>query len=107
MIEYPCLSFEQGEYNSFHFSEEILSTLIHKKDIKVSDRATLFNLLIGLNGYTISTGVLSKDLNGNDIIPRPLECKESLEVGWIAHKKTKLSSLAEDFLKELKKCMEN
>ena len=54
--EYPCLVFEQGAYNSFYFSEEILSTEPHKKRIHVSDRATLFNLLIGLNGYTICTG---------------------------------------------------
>ena len=57
---YPYLSFDQGEYNSFHFSEEILSTMSHKKSIRVNDRATLFNLLIGLNGYTISTGVLKR-----------------------------------------------
>ena len=56
--DYPYLSFEQGNYNSFYFSEEILSTIEHKKSIKVSDRATLFNLLIGLNGYTICSGVI-------------------------------------------------
>src|SRR5690606_9684022 len=81
--DYPYLSFDQGEYNSFYFSEEILSTLSRKKSIRVSDRATLFNLLIGLNGYTISTGVLSKDLNGNDIIPVPLELDDQIDVGWI------------------------
>ena len=68
---YPYLYFEQGEYNSFYFSEEILSTRSHQRSIRVSDRATLFNLLIGLNGYTISTGVLSADLNGNEIISVP------------------------------------
>jgi DNA-binding transcriptional LysR family regulator len=66
---YPFLAFEQGEYNSFYFSEEILSTVPHKKTIHVSDRATLFNLLIGLNGYTICTGVLSRDLNGDTLFP--------------------------------------
>lgn len=92
--DYPYLSFEQGEYNSFHFSEEILSTLTHKKSIKVSDRATLFNLLIGLNGYTISTGILSADLNGNDIIAVPLDLNEEITVGWIFHKNINLSQLA-------------
>ncbi|WP_339321626.1 LysR family transcriptional regulator [Paenibacillus sp. FSL W8-0194] len=91
---YPYLSFEQGEYNSFHFSEEILSTLSHPKSIRVNDRATLFNLLIGLNGYTISTGVLSADLNGNEIIPVPLDCQESINVGWICHQNAALSKLA-------------
>ncbi|MCM3783163.1 LysR family transcriptional regulator [Neobacillus mesonae] len=99
--EYPYLSFDQGEYNSFHFSEEILSTLSHKKSIRVNDRATLFNLLIGLNGYTISTGVLSADLNGNDIIPVPLDCKETINVGWIAHKNALMSKLATAYVEAL------
>lgn len=100
--QYPYLSFDQGEYNSFHFSEEILSTLTHKKSIRVNDRATLFNLLIGLNGYTISTGVLSADLNGNEIIPVPLESNETIHVGWIAHKNTMLSRLGEAYVEALK-----
>ncbi|MEQ8155437.1 MAG: LysR family transcriptional regulator [Clostridiaceae bacterium] len=99
--EYPYLCFEQGEYNSFHFSEEILSTLSHKKTIRVSDRATLFNLLIGLDGYTISTGILSSDLNGNDIIPVPLDIKEEIAVGWISHKDITISHLAKIYLSKL------
>ncbi|KAF6582090.1 MULTISPECIES: LysR family transcriptional regulator [Paenibacillus] len=98
---YPYLSFEQGEYNSFHFSEEILSTLSHPKSIHVNDRATLFNLLIGLNGYTISTGVISADLNGNEIISVPLECDESINVGWICHKNVALSKLATVYVEAL------
>ncbi|MCI3921212.1 LysR family transcriptional regulator [Paenibacillus sp. TRM 82003] len=102
---YPYLSFEQGEYNSFHFSEEILSTLSHPKSIRVNDRATLFNLLIGLNGYTISTGVLSADLNGNEIIPVPLECEETIDVGWIAHRNATLSTLGEAYVKALREAV--
>ena len=98
---YPYLCFEQGEYNSFHFSEEILSTISHKKTIKVSDRATLFNLLIGLNGYTISTGILSSDLNGHDIISVPLDVSEEITVGWISHKSIKLSKLANIYIDSL------
>ena len=52
LAPYPRLSYEQGEHNAFYFSEEILSTLECAKEIMVSDRATLFNLLIGLDGYT-------------------------------------------------------
>lgn len=100
---YPYLSFDQGEYNSFHFSEEILSTLSHKKSIRVNDRATLFNLLIGLNGYTLSTGVLSADLNGNEIIPVPLDCEETINVGWISHRNTSLSKLGEAYIEALKR----
>lgn len=98
---YPYLSFEQGEFNSFHFSEEILSTLSHPKSIRVNDRATLFNLLIGLNGYTISTGVLSADLNGNEIIPVPLDIEETIHVGWISHQNAALSKLASAYIEAL------
>jgi DNA-binding transcriptional LysR family regulator len=105
--EYPCLSFEQGEYNSFYFSEEILSTVYHKKSILVSDRATLFNLLIGLNGYTICTGVLPPGLNGNDIISIPLTSDEKLVVGWIVNKKTILSYPAKQYILELKKIIKD
>lgn len=100
---YPYLSFEQGEYNSFYFSEEIQSTITHKKSITVSDRATLFNLLIGLNGYTISTGVISHDLNGNNIISVPLKLKEKITVGYIIHESISLSKIALDYIDSLKK----
>ncbi|GKU78862.1 LysR family transcriptional regulator [Paenibacillus sp. L3-i20] len=103
--DYPYLSFDQGEYNSFHFSEEILSTLSHKKSIRVTDRATLFNLLIGLNGYTISTGVLSADLNGNEIIPVPLDCDETINVGWISHRNVALSKLGTEYVEALMKAI--
>ncbi|WP_240420799.1 LysR family transcriptional regulator [Paenibacillus periandrae] len=104
---YPYLSFDQGEYNSFHFSEEILSTMSHKKSIRVNDRATLFNLLIGLNGYTISTGVLSADLNGNEIIPVPLDCEETINVGWISHRNVSLSKLGVAYIEALNQAILN
>ena len=103
---YPYLSFEQGEFNSFHFSEEILSTLSHKKRIRVSDRATLFNLLIGLNGYTISTGIISSELNGDDIIAVPLDIDEEITVGWISHKNITLSQLAKSYINALNEIVE-
>jgi len=104
--DYPYLSFDQGEYNSFHFAEEILSTLSHKKSIRVNDRATLFNLLIGLNGYTISTGVLSADLNGNEIIPVRLDNEETINVGWISHRSASLSILGSAYIEALKRAVE-
>lgn len=100
--DYPFLAFEQGINNSFYFSEEILSTVPRKKTIHVSDRATLFNLLIGLNGYTICSGVLSSDLNGDNIISVPLLTEEKMRIGWIANEKTHLSQLALDYIEKLK-----
>ncbi|MFR5266846.1 LysR family transcriptional regulator [Clostridium sp.] len=99
---YPYLVFEQGDYNSFYFSEEILSTLEHKKKITVSDRATLFNLLIGLNGFTISTGIIDVELNGSDIIAVPLDVNETIRVGFITHKNTTLNKLGKIYIEALK-----
>lgn len=101
LAEYPRLSFEQGEHNSFYFSEEILSTESVKKDIRVGDRATIFNLMIGLNGYTISTGIVSADLNGDNITAVPLQVEDAIEVGWIAHKDIQLTGQAKMYLSEL------
>ncbi|RDW16151.1 LysR family transcriptional regulator [Oceanobacillus chungangensis] len=99
---YPYLSYEQGDYNSFYFSEEILSTLSRPKNIKVSDRATLFNLLIGLNGYTITTGVISHELNSRDIIAVPLKVNERINIGYVTHKNLTNSTLANIYIGYLK-----
>ena len=100
---YPYLSFEQGEHNSFYFSEEIFSASERKKNIRVRDRATLFNLLIGLNGYTVCSGVIDKKLNGKDIIAVPLADEGDMCIGYIMHKKGMLSRLGETYLESLKK----
>ena len=100
---YPRLSYEQGEHNSFYFSEEILSTLDSKKDIMVCDRATLFNLLIGLNGYTICSGVINENLNGKNIVSVPLEADDYMEIGYITNNKTVLGKFAALYIDILKK----
>lgn len=100
--EYPYLSFEQGDYNSFYFSEEILSTLDRNKNIKVRDRATLFNLAIGLNGYTVSSGVISKELDGENIIARPLKVDEYMCIGTIIQKNMSLSRYGKAYMEFLK-----
>ncbi len=105
--EYPYLSFEQGDYNSFYFSEEILSTLDHKKNIKVRDRATLFNLVIGLNGYTVSSGVISEELNGENIIARPLKVDEYMRIGVITQKNMSLSRYGLSYMEALKRHIAN
>ena len=101
--EYPYLSFEQGDYNSFYFSEEILSTLDRNKNIKVRDRATLFNLAVGLDGYTVSSGVISKELNGENIIGKPLLVDEYMRIGTIVRKDVALSRYGKVYMEALKK----
>ncbi|GAA1999586.1 LysR family transcriptional regulator [Brevibacterium samyangense] len=97
LAELQRLSFDQGVRNSFHFAEEILSTRSVARDIRVSDRATIFNLMIGLGGYTVSTGVVSDDLDPA-IVAIPLDVDDRIEVGWIRHGSIPLSGQAEVFL---------
>ncbi len=99
----PYLTYEQGDYNSFYFSEEPLPNIDHKLNIKVSDRATLFNLLIGLNGYTVCSGIIDSELNGTDIVSRPLELDDYMKIGTITRKNMMLSKYAVLYLESLKK----
>lgn len=100
---YPYLSFEQGEHNSFYFSEEIFSTVVRSKNIRVRDRATLFNLLIGLNGYTVSSGVIDAKLNGENIIAVPLAAEGDMHIGVVTNKKLIPSKLGEKYMEALVK----
>lgn len=100
---YPYLSFEQGEHNSYYFSEEIFSESERKKNIRVRDRATLFNLLIGLNGYTVCSGVIDKKLNGSEIIAVPLADESDMRIGYITHRKGIISRLGNSYLEALMK----
>ncbi len=103
LAPYPRLSYEQGEHNSFYYSEEILSTLESKKDIMVSDRATLFNLLIGLNGYTICSGVINEELNGKNIVAIPLDVDDYMEIGYIIHSKAGTGKFGNLYIEALKR----
>ena len=99
--QYPYLSYEQGEHNSFYFSEEIFSPFERKKNIRVRDRATLFNLLIGLNGYTVCSGVIDEKLNGKDIIAVPLAQESNMRIGYISHRKGMISRVGSSYLEAL------
>lgn len=101
--EYPCLSFEQGTNNSFYFAEEVLSTYEYKRIIKANDRATLLNLMVGLNAYTLCSGIICEDLNGSDYKAIPLDSDEVMSIGYITRKNTSLSLLGKKYLEELEK----
>lgn len=102
---FPYLTYEQGDYNSFYFAEEPLTEIDFDcpKNIQVRDRATLFNLLIGLDGYTICSGIISHELNGPEIIARPLDCKDHMTVGIITRKSMNLSRYANAYIEAIKK----
>ncbi|WZH36398.1 MAG: LysR family transcriptional regulator [Microbacterium enclense] len=101
LVGLPRLTFDQGANNSFYFAEEILSTLSSAQEIRVSDRATIFNLMIGLDGYTISTGIISDDLDP-EIVAVPLDVDERIEIGWIGRTAIPLTELAQRYLAEMR-----
>lgn len=96
--DYPFLSYEQGSYNSFYYSEELTSTFERRKNIRVRDRATLFNLAMGLNGYTVCSGVISHELNGPGIISIPLDVDEYMEIGIITRKNTTFTRYGQAYI---------
>lgn len=101
--EYPCLSFEQGGNNSFYFAEEVLSTYEYKRLIKADDRATMLNLMVGLNGYTLCSGIICEDLNGYDYCAVKLDSDEIMTIGYIARKGVNISALGKKYLEEISK----
>lgn len=107
LADYPCLSFEQGAEASFYFAEEIFSTNEYPRTVKATDRATMLNLMVGLNGYTLCSGIICEELNGSDYIAVPLKTEYAadgkMEIGYIIKKETVLSSVGELYIKELRK----
>lgn len=101
--EYPCIAFTQGENNSFSLAEEMKSTYEYKRIIKVDDRATVLNLMIGLNGYTLCSGIICNELNGSKHIAIPLVETEIMRIGYVKRKYTKLSRLGQLYIDEIEK----
>ena len=97
----PCLTYEQDDQNAFYFSEEILSTLNHEKSIKVTDKGTIVDLMIGTDGYTISSGICPSYLRGDDIISIPLTVDEVIRIGVITHRDYRPTVLGETYLRIL------
>lgn len=106
--DYPCLSFEQGDGASFYFAEEILSTEEYHRTIKANDRATILNLMIGLNGYTLCSGIICEELNGSDYIAVPFKEEDEsinriMEIGFITRRGFNLSTIGNKYIEEVRK----
>ena len=104
--KYPCLSFDQGKNNSLYLAEEMKSTYDYRRLIKANDRATLLNLMRGLNAYTLCSGIICEDLNGNDYMAIPLRETEKMRIGYLKRKGVKISHIGEIYIEELKKYKE-
>lgn len=108
LVDYPCLSFEQGDNGSFYFAEEVLSAYEYARTIKANDRATMLNLMVGLNGYTLCSGIICEELNGTDFVVIPLEDESdsvcnNMEIGYIVKKDILLSSMGELYIREIER----
>ena len=106
--DYPCLSFEQDDNDSVYFAEEILSTEEYHRTIKANDRASVLNLMVGLNGYTLCSGIISEELNGSDYIAIPFRESDAsinrvMEIGWISKKNFILSEVGQIYIEEMKR----
>lgn len=98
---YPCLSFEQGDKNAFYFAEEVLSTLNYKQTIKTDDRATMLNLMVGLNGYTLCSGIICGDLNGGNFVSVPFDTQDTMTIGYVRRKNMPLSVIGQEYIQIL------
>lgn len=101
--EYPCLSFDQGRNNSLYLAEEMKSTYDYKRLIKANDRATLLNFMIGLNAYTLCSGIICEELNGSDYVAIPLKETEKMRIGYVKRKGANISHIGNIYIEELKK----
>lgn len=103
---YPCLSFAQGDYNSFYFAEEVLSTYEYKRLVRANDRATMLNLMVGINGYTLCSGIICEDLNGSKYCAIKLKTDEKMTIGYIARNSSVISEMGQKYIEELGKYKE-
>ena len=99
----PCLAFYQGEHNSFYFSEEVLSTYDYKRIVRANDRATMLNLMVGINGYTLCSGLICEDLNGSSYCAVKLKTEEKMTIGYISRKHSRISEMGALYIEELGK----
>lgn len=101
--EYPCLGFAQGEQNSFYFAEEVMSTYQYKRFIRASDRATMLNLMVGLNGFTLCSGIICEELNGSDHCAVKLASDDKMTIGYISRRDSVLNPICERYIEEIAK----
>ena len=101
------MSFDQGKNHSLFLAEEMKSTYEYKRLIKANDRATLLNFMVGLNAYTLCSGIICEELNGSDYVAIPLKESEKMRIGYVIRKGQKVSKIGQVYIRELKKYKDN
>lgn len=98
--DYPCLAYEQGEHSATFFMEEIGNTHTDKQ-VEISDRASLLNVLLNTDGYTVGTGIMQSRLNMGRIISVPYESEDYYTLGYILRTDKAVSPLTKTFIEML------
>jgi DNA-binding transcriptional LysR family regulator len=101
LAPYPRINFVQGAYESANFAEELFSFEPCDKSIKVSDRAAVVNFMVGLNAYTISSGIFPRRLHGDAIVSVPLAADEVMGIGYLLPLNAQLGNLGRLFIDSL------
>jgi len=108
LAPYPCLTFEQGDGDSIYFAEEILAEKDYPRRIKVCDRGSGLNLMNELNGYTLCSGIICDDVNGQQYKMVRFKGDEDntvMHIGYIRKNNIELGALAEGYIAEVKKTL--
>lgn len=105
--EFPCLAFSQGNQGSLLLSEEVMSNYDYKQVIKVEDRATMLNLMKGLNGYTLCSGIVCEELNGSEYCAVRLETDENMTIGYLKRRDVPLSRMGKLYIEEIKQYLQS
>lgn len=106
--EYPCISFDQSSESEFYLSEEALGEYDFVKRIKSNDRATSMEIMAGMNGFSIGTGIMTESVAiSNDLVCIKLKEDDPLTIGYIIRTGNALSDIGQRYVEELEKYKES
>ncbi len=104
--DYPYVSYDQGERSTPFFTEEIMREVEVKRHIEIGDRATLMNVLLLTDCYTIGTGIMPSALNNGSIRSVPLESDAFYTIGYILRSDSKMPGPVCEFIDRLRSATE-
>ena len=106
LADWPYVYFEQEDGAPDYLAEEALGDLLHAKSIALTDRASLSELAVAMNGYTFTSGILVGITDGGSLTTIPLESDVELSLGYVARKNEELSPIAQRFVEKLARSLE-
>jgi len=98
---YPCITFEQGEHNGQFFFEGLSAVAAQShKTICVRERATEYQLLRALNGFSPDVGVSA--MYREEFVSLPLEPKQFHTIGYILRRDVTPSPMTLEYIQALR-----